>query len=157
MPSQSRLRLPFCAITGSQLISRSLRRCILPCPSISALWHRSHFWVPVFGLTGKSKRNLINVRKQSSWQEALVKELSSYEYAPLREGEIALYRGSGNGLAPILLVAAEETSVGCVERLEHEHALKSQLHADLPARPLALADYNHPLSPTREDPCGAPL
>jgi hypothetical protein len=25
--------------------------------------HRSHFWVPVFGLTGKSKRNLINALK----------------------------------------------------------------------------------------------
>ena len=32
-------------------------------PSISALWHRSHFWVPVFGLTGKSKRNLIHALK----------------------------------------------------------------------------------------------
>src|SRR6202035_2832126 len=100
------------------------------CPSISALWHRSHFWVPVFGLTGKSKRNLIHALKYSSCQEALVKELSSYEYAPLREGEIALYRGSGNGLAPILLVAAEETSLGCVERLEHEYALKCELDAD---------------------------
>jgi len=27
------------------------------------IWHRSHFWVPVFGLTGKSKRNLINALK----------------------------------------------------------------------------------------------
>jgi hypothetical protein len=46
-----------------------------------------------------------------------VKELSSYAFMPLREGDIALYRGSGNGLAPILLVAAEETSLGAVERL----------------------------------------
>ena len=45
-----------------------------------------------------------------------MKELSSYVYSPLREGDIALYRGSGNGLAPILLVAAEETSLGCVQR-----------------------------------------
>jgi signal transduction histidine kinase len=36
-----------------------------------------------------------------------MKELSSYVFS-LREGDIALYRGSGNGLAPILLVAAEE-------------------------------------------------
>ena len=42
-------------------------------------------------------------------------ELLSYVFSPLREGDIALYRGSGNGLAPILLVAAEETSFGCVE------------------------------------------
>jgi signal transduction histidine kinase len=37
-----------------------------------------------------------------------MKELSSYVFSPPREGDIALYRGSGNGLAPILLVAAEE-------------------------------------------------
>ena len=37
-------------------------------------------------------------------------ELLSYVFSPLREGDIALYRGSCNGLAPILLVAAEETS-----------------------------------------------
>jgi hypothetical protein len=54
-----------------------------------------------------------------------VNELSSYIISPLREGDIALYRGSGNGLVPILLVAVKETSPGCVERLEHEHALKS--------------------------------
>ena len=75
-----------------------------------------------------------------------MKELSSYEYAPLREGEVALYRGSGNGLAPILLVAAEETSLGCVERLEHEHALKSELDADWAARPITLAHYNDRLT-----------
>ena len=31
-------------------------------------------------------------------------ELSGYVFAPLREGDIALYRGSGNGVEPILLV-----------------------------------------------------
>jgi hypothetical protein len=54
-----------------------------------------------------------------------VSELSGYVFSPLREGDIALYRGSGNGLAPILLVAAEETSLGCIQRLEHEYALKA--------------------------------
>ena len=29
-------------------------------------------------------------------------ELSSYAFLPLREGDIALFRGAGNGLAPIL-------------------------------------------------------
>ena len=53
-------------------------------------------------------------------------ELLSYVFSPLREGDIALYRGSGNGLAPILLAAAEETSLGCVQRLEHEYALKGR-------------------------------
>ena len=75
---------------------------------------------PVFGLTGKSKRNLINVLKWSSCQEAFMYELSGYVFSSLREGDVALYRGSGNGLAPILLVAPEETSPGCIERLDHE-------------------------------------
>ena len=64
-------------------------------------------------------------------------ELLSYVFSPLREGNIALYRGSGNGLASILLVAAAETSLGCVERLEHEYALKGELDADWAARPWA--------------------
>jgi hypothetical protein len=55
-----------------------------------------------------------------------VKELSSYVFSPLREGDLALYRDSGDGLAPILLVAAEGTSPSCIERLEHEYALKSR-------------------------------
>ena len=92
-----------------------------------------------------------------SWQEALVHELSGYVVSPLREGDIALYRGSGRGLAPILLVATEKTSLGCVERLEHEYALKCELDADWPARPVALTRYNHRLAPGLEDPCGAPL
>jgi hypothetical protein len=37
-------------------------------------------------------------------------ELSGYVFSSLREGDIALCQGSGNGLTPILLVAAEETS-----------------------------------------------
>src|SRR6202790_2236963 len=88
---------------------------------------------------------------------ALVKELSSYAFSPLREGDIALYRGSGNGLAPILLVAAEETSLGRVERLEHEYALKAKLHADWAARPVALTRYNDRMTLVLEDPGGAPL
>src|ERR1700687_1807175 len=97
------------------------------------------------------------VRKQSSWQEALVKELSSYVFAPLREGDIGLYRGSGNGLAPILLVAAEETSLGCVERLEHEYALKAELDADWAARPVARTHDNGRMTLVLEDPGGAPV
>src|ERR1700687_2123935 len=97
------------------------------------------------------------VRKQSSWQEALVKELSSYVFAPLREGDIGLYRGSGNVLAPILLVAAEETSLGCVERLEHEYALKAELHGAWAARPIVLTRYNDRMALVLEDPGGAPV
>src|SRR4051812_24557992 len=84
-------------------------------------------------------------------------ELSGYVFSPLREGDIALYRGSGNGLTPILLVAAEETSPGCVERLEHEYALKAELDADWAARPVALTHYNGRMTLVLEDPGGAPL
>jgi PAS domain S-box-containing protein len=86
-----------------------------------------------------------------------VNELLSYVFSPLREGDIALYRGSGNGLAPILLVAAEETSLGRVERLQHEYALKAELDAQWAARPVALTHYNDRMTLVLEDPGGAPL
>ena len=85
-----------------------------------------------------------------------MKELSSYAFSALREGDIALYRGTGNGLAPILLVAAEETSLDCVERLQHELALKSELEADWAARPVMLTRYNDRLALVLEDPGGVP-
>src|SRR6202041_1759531 len=93
----------------------------------------------------------------SSQQEALVNDLLGYVFSPLREGDIALYRGSGNGLAPILLVAAEETSFGCVERLQHEYALRAELDADWAARPIALTHYNDRMTLVLEDPGGVPL
>jgi PAS domain S-box-containing protein len=86
-----------------------------------------------------------------------VQELSSYVFSPLSEGDIALYRGSGNGLAPILLAAAEKTSPGCVERLEHEYALKAELDAAWAARPVALTRYDDRLTLVLEDPGGAPV
>ena len=85
------------------------------------------FLPSVSGLTAESKRNLIGVLELSSWQEALVKEFSGYKFSPLKEGDIAVYRGSGNGLAPILVVAVEDTLPGGVERLEHEYALRVSL------------------------------
>ena len=84
-------------------------------------------------------------------------ELLSYVFSSLRDGDIALYRGSGHGLAPILLVAAEQASPGCVERLEHEYALKAELDADWAARPIALAHYNGRMTLVLEDPGGTPL
>ena len=84
-------------------------------------------------------------------------EFSSYAFSPLREGDISLFRGSGIGLAPILLVAAEERSPGCVERLEHEYALKSELDADWAARPVALTHDNGRMTLVLEDPGGTPL
>src|ERR1700726_1495561 len=89
-------------------------------------------------------------------QEALVKELSSYVFSPLHEGDIALHRGSGNGLAPILLVAAEETSLGCIERLEHEYELKAELDAGWAARPVTLTHHNDRITLVLEDPGGTP-
>jgi len=86
-----------------------------------------------------------------------VNELSSYVFSPLREGDIARYRGSGNGLTPILLVVAEDTSLGSVERLEHEYALKAELDAGWATRPVALAHYNDRMTLVLEDPGGSPL
>jgi serine/threonine protein kinase len=60
-------------------------------------------------------------------------------------------------LAPILLVAAEETSAGCVERLEHEYALKAELDAGWAARPVVLTHHNHRRTLVLEDHGGAPL
>jgi hypothetical protein len=71
-------------------------------------------------------------------------ELSGYVFSSLREGGIVLRRGSGNGLTPILLVAAEKTSLGSVVQLEHEYALKEELDTDWAARPIALTHYNDP-------------
>jgi PAS domain S-box-containing protein len=84
-------------------------------------------------------------------------QLSGYVFSSLREGDIALHRGSGKGLTPILLVAAGDTSPGCVERLKHEYALKSELDADWAARPIALAHENGRTTLVLEDPGGTPL
>src|SRR5258705_3840092 len=84
-------------------------------------------------------------------------ELSGYVFSPLREGDIALHRGSGSGLAPILLVATDESSRGWVERLEHEYALKSELDADWAARRVVLTHEAGRITLVLEDPGGTPL
>ncbi|WP_083588017.1 ATP-binding sensor histidine kinase [Bradyrhizobium erythrophlei] len=84
-------------------------------------------------------------------------DLLGYVFSPLRKGDIALYRGSGDGLAPVLLVAAEETSLDCVERLQHEYALKSELEAGWAARPVTLTHDNGRMTLVLEDPGGTPL
>jgi PAS domain S-box-containing protein len=80
-------------------------------------------------------------------------EFLGYVFSPLREGGISLYRGSGDGLAPILLVAAEETSS---ERLEHEFALKAEVDCDWAARPVMLTHHNGRMTLVLKDPGGAP-
>ena len=84
-------------------------------------------------------------------------ELLSYVFSPLRGGDIALFRGSGNGLPPILLVAAGEASLSAVKRLEHEYALKAELDADWSVRPVALTHYDRGMALVLEDPGGEPL
>src|ERR1700716_3912739 len=83
--------------------------------------------------------------------------LSGYVFSSLREGSIAPYAGSGNGLTPILLVVAEETSPGCVERLEDEYALQFALDAEWAARPVAFTHDNGRMTLVLEDPGGTPL
>jgi hypothetical protein len=68
----------------------------------------------------------------------LVTELSSYAFSPMRKGDFTLYRGSGDGLAPVLLVAADDPSRGWLARLEHDYALRADLDAAWAARPVAL-------------------
>src|SRR5258708_18788667 len=103
------------------------------------------------------QRHRSNEPKSPSGQEAVVNELLSYAFTPLRDGDIALYRGSGNGLAPILLVTAAETSLDGIQRLEHEFALKAELDADWAARSIALTHYKGRMTLVLEDPGGAPL
>jgi hypothetical protein len=86
-----------------------------------------------------------------------VNEFLNCVFSPLREGDVGLYRGSGSGLAPILLVAAEETSFRCVERLQHEYALKADPDAHWAARPVALTHHNDRMMLVLEDPGGTPL
>src|SRR6267378_5101356 len=86
-------------------------------------------------------------------------ELSNYVFSALREGEISLYRGSGDGLDPILLVApaGEHTARESLKRLEHEYALRAALNPDWAARPLALAYRDGRPTLVLEDPGGEPL
>jgi predicted ATPase/signal transduction histidine kinase len=70
-----------------------------------------------------------------------VQGLSSYAFSALRDGDLALYRGSGKGLPPILLVAAKNGSRASLRRLEHEFEIATQLDAAGAATPLALTRH----------------
>ena len=86
-----------------------------------------------------------------------MRELSGYALSPLRKGNLTLYRGSGSGVGPVLLVTAEDASLTCLKRLENEYALRAELDAAWAARPLALSRYNDRLTLVLEDPGGEPL
>jgi serine/threonine protein kinase len=70
---------------------------------------------------------------------------------------LTLYRGSGNGLPPILLVTAENASASSLNRLEHEYTLRADLDASWAARPIELSRHRNRLALVLEDPGGAVL
>ena len=86
-------------------------------------------------------------------------ELSSYVFSALREGELSVYRGSGDGLNPILVVVpiGEYSSRESVKRIEHEYALRDTLDPAWAARPVALAPRDGCTTLVLEDPGGEPL
>lgn len=86
-----------------------------------------------------------------------VVDLSNYALSQLRAGDLALYRGSGDGIVPILLVTAENTSLDCLKRLDHEYAVRAELDPDWSAKPEALLHYNGRLALVLKDPGGEPL
>jgi PAS domain S-box-containing protein len=85
--------------------------------------------------------------------------LSNYEFALLRGGDFPLYRGSGDGLVPILVVApaAEHPQVESLKRLEHEYSLRAELDAGWAVRPLAITNWHNRTALVLEDPGGEPL
>jgi predicted ATPase/signal transduction histidine kinase/ActR/RegA family two-component response regulator len=86
-----------------------------------------------------------------------VRNLSSYAFSPLRDGDLTLYRGSGQGLPPILLATAQSASLACLNRLEHEYTLRTDLDAAWAARPIELSRHRNCLALVLEDPGGAVL
>ena len=62
-------------------------------------------------------------------------DLSGYALSLLRSGDLTLYRGTGKGVASVLLVSAENGSLVYLNRLEREYALRGELDAAWAARP----------------------
>src|ERR1700726_3613848 len=87
----------------------------------------------------------------------LAMDLSGYALSLLPSGDLTLHRGSGKGVASILLVTAENGSLVYLNRLEREYALRGELDAAWAARPIALTRYNERPSLVLEDPGGEPL
>jgi predicted ATPase/signal transduction histidine kinase/GAF domain-containing protein/ActR/RegA family two-component response regulator len=75
----------------------------------------------------------------------------------LRNGDLTLYRCSGNGLPPILLVTAENASATSLNRLQHEYTVGADLDATWAARPIELSRHRNRSALVLEDPGGAVL
>jgi PAS domain S-box-containing protein len=86
-------------------------------------------------------------------------ELSKYEFRTLGRNQLALLRGAGDNLPPILLAApaTREPSPGLLRQLEHEYALRSELDTAHTTRPLALAEYDNRIALVLADPGGVLL
>jgi PAS domain S-box-containing protein len=84
-------------------------------------------------------------------------DLSGYAVSPLRQGDLTLCRGFGNGLRPILLVTARDGLPASLKRLEHEYALKAELDGAWAARPVELSGHTNRMTLVLEDPGGEPL
>ena len=85
-------------------------------------------------------------------------ELSGYALSLLREGPSTLYRGLGDGLAPILLApAGDDPSPGARQRLEHEFGLRAELDGEWAVVPVELLRPGGGLTLVLADPGGEPL
>ena len=86
-------------------------------------------------------------------------ELSGYALSPLREGPPTLFRGFGEGLAPILVTAPDghDPSAGTLQRLEHEYALRAELDGTWAVVPVGLLRRGGGLTLVLADPGGEPL
>ncbi len=86
-------------------------------------------------------------------------ELSKYRFGTLRRDQLALLRGAGDNLPPVLLVApsTREPPLELLRRLEHEYALRSELDTESTTRPLSLAEHDGQIALVLADPGGALL
>jgi PAS domain S-box-containing protein len=91
--------------------------------------------------------------------QGLVTKLSSEVFLAKGEGELALHRGSGDGVAPILIVApaGEYPAREATRRLEHEYELRAALDTAWAARPVALGPRGGRMTLELEDPGGEAL
>jgi PAS domain S-box-containing protein len=88
-------------------------------------------------------------------------ELSRYSLELLRnDKEVDLYRGRSDHDEPQILVLSPVTEYPAPEtlkRLEHEHSLREELHADWAARPIAITHHWNRTVLVLQDPGGVPL